>query len=260
MAQIVCWNLNSVNSRLPNLLNFLTQERPDVLLLQEIKCLHEKFPNLELEDLGYNCVINGQKTYNGVAILSKGPIEDSTINLPNFTDAQARYIECVTTINNKAIRVASVYVPNGQEVGSDKFAYKLEFMEALNNHLQSVLSYQEVFAIGGDFNVAPYEIDVHDPKALDGTVGFHIEERKRIHSLMNLGLYDSFRCKHPNSNEFSWWDYRAGSLQNNRGMRIDQIYLSPEGMDVLSDATIYKSERLNHKTSDHAPIGCVLSV
>lgn len=260
MTKIICWNVNSVNSRLQNLIHFINEENPDILLLQELKCLPEKFPTLELEDLGYNCLINGQKTYNGVAILSKGPIEDATINIPNFKDEQARYIECITTINNKAIRVASVYVPNGQEVGSEKFSYKLSFMEALNDHLKSLLSYQEVLAIGGDFNVAPYEIDVHDPKALDGTVGFHIEERKRIHSLMNLGLYDSFRCKHPTSNEFSWWDYRAGSLQNNRGMRIDQIYLSPECMDLLSDATIYKSERLKEKTSDHAPIGCSLAL
>lgn len=245
--------------RLPALLNFLEEEKPSIVLLQETKCMTEKFPRLEIEERGYNILVHGQKTFNGVAILSKGPFEDSTTSIPGFEDEQARYIECLTTIDNKVIRVASVYVPNGQAVGSDKFEYKLRFLNALKTHLANLLKHEEIMAIGGDFNVAPDDIDVFDPKALDGEIGFNIEERKLIREIMNLGLHDSFRIKHPKQREFSWWDYRGSSLRTDSGMRIDQIYLSPEGTDLLQDAKIYKSERVKEKASDHAPIECTLS-
>lgn len=242
---------------MPILEQLIQSEKPDVILLQETKCQDEHFPRMELESYGYNIAIHGQKTFNGVAILSKGPIEDVTKGLPNFQDEQARYIECITTINGQVVRVASVYVPNGQEVGSEKFAYKLGFMKALNDHFATLLSYEELLAVGGDYNIAPEEIDVYDPKTLAKYVGFHIEERKLLRESHNLGMYDSFRAKHPGKQEYSWWDYRTKSFEQDNGMRIDHILVSPLGADKLFEANILRSYRGLEKTSDHAPISVI---
>jgi exodeoxyribonuclease-3 len=161
--KIVTWNVNSVRARLPIVTSWLASHQPDVVLLQELKCLNEAFPLQEIEDLGYNVALLGQKTFNGVGILSKSPIEDITYGLPPFIgDEQARYIEAVIG----SVRVASVYVPNGQEVGSDKYAYKLKFLDHLRSHMESLLAYEEICVIGGDFNIAPTDSDVYDPKEL----------------------------------------------------------------------------------------------
>ena len=259
MIKIVCWNVNSVKIRLSILDELVRTENPDIILLQELKCETEKFPEMEISDLGYNTAVYGQKSYNGVAILSRSPLEDVKRGLSNFEDAQARYIEAFTSIKGVGLRVASVYVPNGQEVGCDKWSYKLNFFEALIKETQTNLALEENFIIGGDFNVAPFDIDVYDPKYLDGSVGFHQKEREKIRSLMSLGMYDSFREKHEGVKEFSWWDYRAGSFQNDKGMRIDQIYTSPEATDILTEAGVLKRYRGIEKTSDHAPIFVTLA-
>lgn len=260
MIKIISWNVNSIRSRMAILEQLISEQTPDVLLLQETKCLDEKFPHLELDSFGYNIACHGQKSYNGVAIMTKGPIEDVTKGLPNFDDEQARYLECVTTINNAAIRVASVYVPNGSEVGSDKFHYKLAFLEALKQHLANNLKYQEIGLFCGDYNVAPEEIDVYDPNYLEGSIGFNMLERKAIRSIINSGYYDLFRHKHHNLQQFSWWDYRASSLQNDRGMRIDYALGTPEATAKLHDLQILKQYRDLNKTSDHAPILCELNL
>lgn len=254
MLKIVSWNVNSVKMRLTAVLDFLQRYNPDVLLLQEIKCETVKFPELELQGLGYNTAIYGQKTFNGVAILSKSPIEDIKIGLPGLADEQARYIECFTYIKGIGLRLASVYVPNGQEVGSDKFIYKMKFFDNLYTHLASLLQHEEAVVIGGDFNVAPEEIDVYDAKALEGKIGFHIEERQAFRKILNLGFYDSLRVKHPDLHEYSWWDYRSNALSSNRGMRIDQLLISPEATDKIIGAGVYKEIRQMEKASDHAPI------
>lgn len=252
---IATWNVNSVRARLPNLLAWLDKNPVDILLLQELKCVTEQFPRPELEERGYNLAIHGQKTFNGVAICSKYPLEDVTTTLPgDAEDHAARYIEAVVSLRDTALRVASVYVPNGQEVGSDKFAYKLAFLDRLQAHWRAQLTYHEIAVLGGDFNVAPYPVDVYDPAKLDGSVCYHPEERARLRALLHLGLVDAFRLKHADARQYSWWDYRAGGYARNHGLRIDHLLLSPEAADHLAEATIDETPRGEEKPSDHAPV------
>jgi exodeoxyribonuclease-3 len=262
--KIASFNVNSIKARLPRLLEWLKNSNPDVVLLQELKCLEKDFPFEALFDAGYNAAVYGQKTYNGVAILSKFKIEDVVKGLPG-EDEQARYIEGVISVAGKAIRVASIYVPNG---GGDlmpnetletskKFLYKLDFYDRLQSHLSSLLDYNEIQIFGGDFNVASAEIDLFDPKTFAGQILFHPLERQKFRSLLNLGLTDSFRALNPNSQAFSWWDYRGGGWQHNKGVRIDYLLTSPLATDLITSATI-ESEgvRDQEKPSDHCPV-CV---
>lgn len=260
--KITTWNVNSVRPRLAHLTQFLSEEKPDIVCLQELKCEDDKFPFMEVEELGYNCAVHGQKTYNGVAILSKLPLEDITRGLAgDDEDTQARYIEAVVSLNNgKALRVASVYVPNGQEAGSDKFAYKLRFFERLHQHAQTLLSYREPLVIGGDYNVAPEASDVYDPKSWDGQVCFHPHERAAWRSLTHLGLYDAWRTAHPTATGYSWWDYRGDSFRFDKGLRIDHFLASGEAIDMMRDCEINRSMRELEKPSDHAPVSLVLAL
>lgn len=258
---IATFNVNSIKARLPNLLSWLKEARPDIVLLQELKCVDEAFPTLEIEECGYNIATHGQKTYNGVAILSKFPLEDITRGLPgDVADEQARYIEAVASIPGGALRVASAYVPNGQEVTSDKFPYKLAFFERLRTHWQERLTYHEIAVLGGDFNCAPEAIDVYDAAALDGSVCYHPAERERLRALFHLGLYDAFRTLHPTRQQFSWWDYRGNGYERGHGLRIDHLLLSPMATDCLTACIIDETPRQQEKPSDHAPVICTLSV
>lgn len=238
-----------------NLLDWLRANPIDILLIQETKVMDEQFPAMELEDLGYNLAIHGQKTYNGVCIASKYPLEDVLRGLPgDDSDVQARYIEAVASVNGAAIRVASAYVPNGQAVDSDKFPYKLKFYDRLYAHWAERMTYREIAVLGGDFNCAPSPIDVYDAKALDGTVCYHPAERERLRALFNLGLYDAWRAKHPGEQHYSWWDYRAGSYERRLGLRIDHLLLSAQAMDRLEDCVIDEGPRAQERPSDHAPV------
>ncbi len=251
--RIATWNVNSVKSRLEHLMRYAREQSPDVILLQELKCTDDAFPRMEIEDLGYNAALIGQKTYNGVAILSKHPIEDVSTTLPgDGSDAEARYVEAVTN----GVRVVSVYVPNGMEEGSHKFQYKLSFLNRLRGHLQNLLQYDEKLVVGGDYNVAPQPLDVFDPVKLEGTICFHPEERKLLRSIEYLGLTDAFRAMHPQEQRFSWWDYRAGAFQQNNGLRIDHLLLSPEAADSLISCDIDSTPRAWDKPSDHTPVWC----
>lgn len=233
--KIVTWNVNSIRARLPNITGWLSQERPEVVLLQEIKCQQQDFPQEAIEDLGYNVAIHGQKSYNGVAILSKYPLEDVVCGLPTFEeDDQARYIEAVT---NK-VRVASVYVPNGNSVGSEKYDYKLSFLDKLRLHLGALLTYEESIVIGGDYNIAPTDDDVHDPRVWHEEILCSTKERKALHSIFHLGYQDAVRALHKGKGPFSWWDYRSGAWPKNEGLRIDLLLLSPQATDRLSGATL----------------------
>jgi exodeoxyribonuclease III len=252
-ASIVTWNVNSLRSRLSHVLDFLRRHTPDIVLLQELKLEETKFPYAELEECGYQCAVYGQKTYNGVAILSREPLEDVTRHF-DADDDHARYIEAVTCAQGQVIRVASVYVPNGQEVGSDKFAYKLAFLEKLRQHCATLLEYNEWLVVGGDYNVAPLPQDVYDAESMEGTLCYHPDERSRLRALLHLGLYDAYRVLHPEQPAYSWWDYRGGSLERDHGMRIDHLLLSPEVIDRLADCHILKDERFKDKPSDHAPV------
>jgi exodeoxyribonuclease-3 len=268
--KITSFNVNSVKARLPRLLEWLKNSNPDVVLLQELKCLEADFPFEALFDAGYNAAVAGQKTYNGVAILSKFKIEDVVKNLPTLNgevDEQARYIEGVISVGTSAIRVASVYVPNGggdlmpNETleNSKKFIYKLDFFERLKAHFSKLLELDEMQIFGGDYNVAAEEIDVFDPKSLQGTVCFHPLERQKFRAILNLGLTDSYRAmsgfNNPNCGGFTWWDYRGGAWQHNKGLRIDYLLTSPAGADKIIDVVVEdKGVRDQEKASDHCPI------
>ncbi len=257
---VATWNVNSIKARLPNVVEWLRNAKPDVVLLQELKCLEEAFPKMEIEDCGYNVAAHGQKTYNGVAILSKYPIEDVTRNIPEFADDAARYIEGVISVGGGAIRVASVYVPNGQEPNSEKFQYKMNFFEKLHGHLNTLRNYDEKILIGGDYNCAPEDIDVYDPKGLRGTTCFHPDEQAHMRKIFNLGYTDVYRKLHPHKHEFSWWDYRAGAFNYNKGMRIDHILANPKAADSVVDCHIDAEPRGKEKASDHTPVICTLEL
>jgi len=264
MLTVATWNVNSVKSRLPHVLSWLKESAPDIALLQETKVENDGFPRMEIEELGYNLALCGQKTYNGVAILSKFPLDDIRTTLPgDHGDTHARYIEAVASIKGAkmgAIRVASVYVPNGQQVGSDKFDYKLRFFERLRAHAEELLTFDEAVVFGGDYNVAPEPIDVYNPQALDGTVCFHPLERGNFRALRYLGYYDAYRALHPTMQHFSWWDYRAGAFEHNRGMRLDHLLLSPLAADALRGCAIEDKWRTLDKPSDHTPVQCNLDI
>jgi exodeoxyribonuclease-3 len=238
-------------------LDWLKEAAPDVLLLQETKAIDQQFPQEAFEDLNYNVALYGQKSYNGVAILSKFPIEDITRGIPGFEDDQARYIEAVV----KGVRVASVYVPNGMAVGSDKYVYKLTFLKQLYEHVRLLLTYDEAFVLGGDFNIAPTDEDVYDPEEWHEKILCSTPERESLRSLLYLGLTDSVRVMHGQAKElYTWWDYRGGAWQNNRGLRIDHLLLSAQAADHLKDAFVDKRVRDFEKASDHAPVVCELEL
>jgi len=255
MVLIASWNVNSVNARLEHLLKWLKDFNPDVVLLQELKCQDHQFPSLEIGEIGYNAAVAGQKAYNGVAILSKMPIEVERTALPgDDEDQQARYIEAFTG----SVRVASLYLPNGNPVPGDKFAYKLRWMECLHQHARALLSNEEAFVLGGDYNVIPEDGDVYSPQAFKDDALFQPESRAALRKIMHLGLTDAFRAFNPESGRYTWWGYRAGAWQKDNGVRIDHLLLSPQAADRLSACDIERTPRGWEKPSDHTPIWCRL--
>ncbi|TAE34237.1 MAG: exodeoxyribonuclease III [Alphaproteobacteria bacterium] len=253
----VTWNVNSLRSRMVHVLDFIKEHRPDVVMLQELKCQDEQFPWEAMEDAGYQCAVYGQKSYNGVAIMSRTGLEDVRRGL-HADDEQTRYIEAITVLDGTAYRVASVYVPNGNEVGSDKFHYKLDFFHHLRHRLTEIAPYEESVIIGGDYNCAYLPQDVYDADRLEGTLCFHPQEREAMWRILHDGYYDAVRMQHPHEPLFSWWDYRAGAFARNHGMRIDHLLLSPKAANSLSQVRIFSEERAKDKPSDHAPVGCML--
>ena len=265
--KIATWNVNSINARLENLLFWLQDSKPDVALLQEIKCQESNFPLQPIVDLGYNVEVFGQKSYNGVAILSKFPLQDVIRNL-NENDHQARYIEALICTQKQAIRVASIYAPNGgsellfgQKANeSDKFFYKMQFFDHLYRRLQSLLKHNEVAIFGGDYNVASNDIDVYDPIGLKNTICFHPDEQKKFRKIINLGYLDSFRMLNPNTQNFSWWDYRGNGWGYNKGLRIDYLLTSPKASDCLTSAFMDDKMMEKPKSSDHCPVFAILDL
>tara|TARA_B100001123_G_scaffold21800_1_gene23892 strand:- start:408 stop:1199 length:792 start_codon:yes stop_codon:yes gene_type:complete len=257
---VATWNVNSLKTRLAHLTDWLRVSPVDIVLLQETKCEDASFPTMELEAAGYNLSFHGQKSYNGVAILSKYPIDETITGLPgNEGDDQARYIESVISLPDGAVRVASVYVPNGSEVGSDKFAHKMRFYDALSTHLSSLFTSEEPVIIGGDFNVGAYPVDVYDPKALDGTVCYHADERAKFRTLLHQGWCDTYRALQPAMQQFSWWDYRANAYVRGHGLRIDYLLTNPAATDRLISSHIDESLRQKEKPSDHTPVVATFS-
>lgn len=255
MLKVATWNVNSIRSRIEHLQSFLKEVNPDIMLLQETKCENHQFPHAAFSDLPYNIELHGQKSYNGVAIFSKFSIDDVITTFPeNPCPDEARFIEISLKTDIGYCRVISIYVPNGGDVGSDKFTKKLAFFDSITKYLESYQNNDENIIIGGDFNVAPFDIDVHSPADLQNSTCFTLEERRKMRSLLNTGYEDLYRLKSPTTKEFSWWDYRAGGLQRNLGMRIDMILGNKNAASKLSDCYIVKSFREKEKSSDHAPV------
>ncbi len=254
--KIATWNVNSIKARLPNVLAWLEGFGPDVALLQETKCIDENFPRLEIEDRGYNVAVHGQKSYNGVAILSKRPLEDVSYGLAgDESDAQARYVEAVTG----GVRVASIYLPNGNPVASDKYPYKLAWMDRLAAHAEVLLGYEEPVVLGGDYNIVPADRDVYDPKAWADDALCQTDSRARFRMLLHMGYTEAFRALHPEvAPAYTFWDYQKGRWQRGEGLRIDHLLLSPEAADRLAACEIDSGPRGEPKASDHAPIWCEL--
>jgi exodeoxyribonuclease-3 len=254
LLKIATWNINSVRIRQIQLKSWLQRNNIDILLLQEIKCQSEQFPEEELSDLGYNCYIHGQKSYNGVAILSKFPADEIITNFPlNPCPEEARFIEIKGQFPIGYSRIISVYVPNGGEAFSDKFQLKLKFLDSLKLYLNE-REFDEKFIIGGDFNVAPEEVDVYSCDEMKDVTCFTDVERARIRSILNNGLVDPARVIDQKHSEFTWWDYRAGCFQHDKGLRIDYFLTSPNCIAFLNKCISDKSERAKEKASDHAPV------
>jgi exodeoxyribonuclease-3 len=248
--KIATWNVNSLNVRLPHVLDWLAANKPDALCLQETKQEDSKFPYEALKEAGYNAVHNGQKTYNGVAILSPHAIENVHMDIPNFADDQKRLI--AATIDG--VRIVCVYIPNGQSVGSDKYAYKLSWLQAFTAWLQNELGTHPKLALLGDYNIAPEDIDCHDPAAWQGQVLVSEPEREAFRKIAKLGLADSFRLFQKGEGQFSWWDYRMAGFRRNLGMRIDHILISPSLVDAAKTSYIDKAPRKLERPSDHTPV------
>ncbi len=253
LVKIATFNVNSIKVRLPILLAWLEEARPDVVCLQEIKCPAADFPALELKGLGYQAEVVGQRGYNGVALLSKEPPRDVLAGLPGDpSDEQARYIEA--TIGD--VRVGSIYLPNGNPVDSDKFSYKLAWMQRLKAHAESLLAQETPFVLAGDYTVAPTDDDVYDPAAWREDALCRPESRGKFRALLNLGLVDAFRVFHAEPHRYTFWDYQSGRWYRDEGLRIDHLLLSPQAADRLYAADIDKSPRGREKASDHTPVWC----
>ena len=258
--KIATWNVNSIKARLPNVLEWLEEAKPDVALLQEIKTVDENFPLMEIEERGYNCAVYGQKSYNGVAILSKHPLSDVTTGLPgDEDDDQARYVEAWVEAGDDSVRVASIYLPNGNPVDTDKFPYKLKWMDRLATRAQALLHNEEPVVLGGDYNVIQDDGDCYDPAAWADDALFKPETRAKFRTLLNLGYTEAWRTLHNETHVYSFWDYQAGAWQKDNGIRIDHFLLSPQAADRLAACEIDKGPRGKTKASDHTPVWCELN-
>lgn len=252
--KIAAWNVNSILARLPTALKVFEEVNADVWCLQEIKCEDARFPRFEFEALGYNVETYGQKSYNGVAILSKHRIEEFVRGVPGLDHEHARYIEAVIAAPSGPFRVASIYAPNGNPIATEKFQFKLQFMDALNAHLRGLLKLEERFAIAGDYNVIPREVDCVDPRVWASDALFQPETRAAYRALQHLGLTDAYMQADGAAHKYTFWDYQAGAWQRDNGIRIDHLLLSPQAADRLQGVEIFKKARGLEKASDHVPI------
>jgi exodeoxyribonuclease-3 len=253
--KLATWNVNSLKVRLPQLLDWLASSQADVVCLQETKLEDANFPRSEIEAAGYQVAFSGQKTYNGVAIVSRAPLEDVQAGIPGFADEQKRVL--AATVDG--IRTVCVYIPNGQSLDSEKYLYKLSWLNALNAWLKDELTRYPHVALLGDYNIAPEDRDVHDPAAWEGNVLVSEPEREQFRALLGLGLQDAFRLFEQPEKSFSWWDYRAAGFRRNLGLRIDHILLSPQLAARCTTAEIDKAPRKLERPSDHTPVVATLA-
>jgi exodeoxyribonuclease-3 len=250
MFKVATWNVNSIKVRLPQVLDWLKKNKPDVFCLQETKSTNEHFPKEDIEKEGFHVVFSGQKTYNGVAVITKKNPKDIMTDLPNLNDDERRVL--AVTIDDW--RILNIYVPNGQEVGSEKYQYKLNWLKQLNSYIQEQLKIHKKLLILGDFNIAPEDRDVYDPKAWEGHVLVSPKERTALKSIEALGLTDAFRLFHEESGLYSWWDYRSFGFRRNAGLRLDLILMNEEAEKYCVSCDIDVEPRKNERPSDHTPV------
>lgn len=252
---LASWNVNSIKARLGNVLEWLKEAQPEIVCLQETKCLESDFPGLELKGLGYEIAAAGQRAYNGVAILSRKKLEDVAIGLPGDpADEQARWIEATVD----GVRVISLYLPNGNPVGTDKFPYKLAWMDRLAARAKALLALERPVVLAGDYNVCPTDDDVYDPIGFRHDALCQPESRARFRALLNQGWTDAYRIFDAEAHKYTFWDYQQGRWPRDEGLRIDHLLCSPHAADRLLRAWIDKAPRGKEKASDHTPILCEL--
>lgn len=253
--RIATWNVNSIRQRLDHLLTWLKERSPDIVCLQEIKCVDEAFPREPIEALGYNVVTHGQKTFNGVALLSRTRFDESRSGLDgDGEDTHARFLEGSVSYAGGALRIACLYLPNGNPVGTDKYTYKINWMKRLLEYSRKRLKDEQPLVLAGDFNVIPAPEDVYNPAAWAGDALFLPQTRENFRALLNLGLTDAIRAVSDQAGQYTFWDYQAGAWAKNNGLRIDHLLLSPQAADRLVDAGIDKHVRGWEKASDHVPV------
>lgn len=256
MLKLASWNVNSLKVRLEQVLNWMSSSQMDILAMQETKLPDENFPVTEFSDRDYHIVFSGQKTYNGVAIASRYPFSDILTDIPDLDDPQRR----ILAVTVAGIRLINLYVPNGSEVSSSKYYYKLDWLQKVTAFIRQQMSIYPKVAVVGDFNIAPEDRDVHDPIEWQGSVLVSPSEREAFKQLLQLGLYDSFRNFTQEEKSFSWWDYRAVAFRRNRGLRIDHILLNKELNILCRQSVIDKEPRKATRPSDHAPVWVALDI
>ncbi len=259
--RIATWNVNSIKQRTENLVSWLTDRQPDIVCLQETKCVDEAFPREPLEALGYNVAAHGQKTFNGVAVLSKLPFDEVTPRLPgDDLDEQARFLEAVVSTRSGSLRVACLYLPNGNPPKTDKYTYKINWMERILDYTRERLRLEEPLVLAGDYNVIPSPSDVHDVTLWVDDALFLPQTRAKFRTLVALGLTDAIRASSDDAGLYTFWDYQAGAWQKNNGIRIDHLLMSPQAADRLVGAGIDRQTRAWEKPSDHVPVWIDLDV
>src|ERR1700751_5168344 len=259
--RIATWNVNSIKQRADNLAAWLSERRLDIVCLQETKCIDAAFPREAFEGLGYNLAVHGQKGFNGVAVFSKLPFDEVTAGLPGDPDdEQARCLEAVISTRSGAVRGLSLYFPNGNPPNTEKYVYKIKWMDRIIAYAGERLRLEEPFILAGDYNVIPSELDVHDPAFWVGDALFLPETRNKFRALMALGLTDAGRATTDDPGVYTFWDYQAGAWQKNNGIRIDHLILSSQAADKLQSVTIDKDMRGRDKASDHVPVWVDLDI
>jgi exodeoxyribonuclease-3 len=259
--RIATWNVNSIKQRMDNLTAWLAERQPDIVCLQETKCVDDAFPREPIEALGYNVQVHGQKTFNGVAVLSKLPFDEVSARLPGQDgDDHARFIEAVVSTETGVLRVACLYLPNGNPPNTEKYSYKISWMDRLSNYVVERLRLEEPFVLAGDFNVIPSELDARNPAAWQSDALFLPQTRQRFRALLNLGLTDAVRAASDGPGPFTFWDYQAGAWQKNDGIRIDHLLLSPQATDRLTGIGVDRHVRSWEKPSDHVPVWADLTL
>ena len=257
--KIISWNVNSVRARLSNILEYIKQDSPDILLVQEIKTQNENFPYNEFNQIGYDSHVFGQKSYNGVAIISKKKVKNINTNFFKDDLNQSRIITGDIELNKKKIKLINIYVPNGNPIDTNKYDYKKNWLKKFIANIKKEISKNSNLIIAGDFNIIPEEMDVYDFKRYENDALGKLEIRKKFRELLNLGFSDVYRLKNRNKQEYTFWDYFAGSWQKNYGMRIDHFLLSTNLIENISSININKKPRSKIKPSDHTPIELIIN-